>query len=98
MCSLLLRRRSPGVYTKAGARRRKTMTELEEFLADIVELANNNESRIDGTTKQVRRFLAENDIVFGVWQDPSKEYEADCHRRDHHTERVRTTPAILQNR
>jgi len=70
------------------------MTELEEFLADIVELANNNESRIDGTTKPVRRILAENDIVFGVWQDPSKEYEADQQdriRREttvrHHTRR-----------
>ena len=35
----------------------------------IVEAANSNERLMDGTTAPVERLLAQNDVVFAVWQD-----------------------------
>lgn len=39
----------------------------------ILDVANANEPRMDGTTAPVLQILAENDIVFAVWKDPRAE-------------------------
>jgi hypothetical protein len=41
-------------------------------LAELVELANANRDRMDGTTDAVKEIFAENDVVFGIWQDPEE--------------------------
>jgi hypothetical protein len=42
---------------------------LEEIKAHAVEMANANQSLMDGTTDPVRRLLATHDVVLAVWQD-----------------------------
>jgi hypothetical protein len=43
----------------------------------VVDLANRNEANMDGTMEPVRRIVAENDVVFAVWQEPEEEYGVD---------------------
>ena len=43
-----------------------------ELKRSLVELANANEARMDGTMGPVLELIAANDVVFGVWQDPSE--------------------------
>ena len=40
----------------------------------LVDLANRNEEKMDGTVDPVRRIVAEGDIVFAVWQEPEEQY------------------------
>lgn len=38
----------------------------------IVAMANEFRHRMDGTTEPIKEAMAENDIVFGVWQDATE--------------------------
>jgi hypothetical protein len=48
------------------------MYEDPEFLKRMVDKANGNECLMDGTTRPVKKIIAEADIVLGIWQDQSK--------------------------
>jgi hypothetical protein len=43
------------------------------FEGHIVNLANENTARLDGTMQAVEDILAENELVFAVWQDRTKD-------------------------
>ena len=45
-----------------------------ELKRSLVELANANEARMDGTMGPVLGLIAANDVVFGVWQDPAESH------------------------
>jgi hypothetical protein len=45
------------------------MQSFEALKKRIVNLANDNEAVMDGTMKPVLNILADNEIVFAVWQD-----------------------------
>jgi hypothetical protein len=49
---------------------------LSEFVADlkqlrinVVDMANANLGKLDGTTAPIREIIEGHDVVFGVWQD-----------------------------
>jgi hypothetical protein len=44
------------------------------FIEGLVDLANATAERMDGTTGPVIEIITENDVVFGVWQDPSERH------------------------
>ena len=43
-----------------------------EFIRGLVDMANANNARMDGTIRPVLELIAENDVVFGVWPDASE--------------------------
>jgi hypothetical protein len=50
------------------------MTNDAGFVRILVDLANRNEPIMDGAMEPVRRIVAEDDVVFAVWQDPNEQY------------------------
>src|SRR5689334_10163355 len=44
----------------------------EQIVRMAVDMANKNMVLMDGTTDPVKRIIAKNDIVFGVWQEPGR--------------------------
>ncbi len=43
-----------------------------DLVRQLVEWAEANEIQMDGTTDPVRRIIAANDVVWGVWNDPKE--------------------------
>ncbi len=43
-----------------------------DLVRQLVEWAEANEMQMDGTTDPVRRIIAANDVVWGVWNDPKE--------------------------
>lgn len=43
---------------------------INQFLQSLIEMANANQQLMDGTTTPVKKIIAENDVVLGVWSDP----------------------------
>ena len=41
-------------------------------LSKLLEMANQNEDKMDGTTAPVKELINGHEIVFGIWTDPSK--------------------------
>jgi hypothetical protein len=46
--------------------------DLTEFTRRLVEMANASEALMDGTMGPVLRIVADNEVVFGVWQDSAQ--------------------------
>jgi hypothetical protein len=42
------------------------------FIQLLVDMANANNARMDGTMRLVLELIAENDVVFGVWPESSE--------------------------
>jgi hypothetical protein len=53
---------------------KKSAAERMRLVRKLVDLANRNEAKMDGTMEPVRRIIAEGNVVFGVWQDRAEEY------------------------
>jgi hypothetical protein len=49
----------------------------EDFLRQLVEMANQNMELMDGTTEPIKRLFEAGEIVIGVWQDLSRPYGID---------------------
>jgi hypothetical protein len=62
------------------------------WLQEIVDKANENRDRMDGTTATVQRIIADVELVFGVWQDASKPLGVGLHVIKGHR-RLATLPA-----
>ncbi len=45
---------------------------MDDFKRRIVEAANRNDDRMDGTMGPVEAIIADNEIVFAVWQDAAE--------------------------
>jgi hypothetical protein len=52
-------------------------TGFAELVEDIVKMANCNAELNDGTTEPIKRIIADNDLVFAVWQNPSAPHCVD---------------------
>jgi hypothetical protein len=52
-----------------------TMADVDSVVAlkrRAVEMANANNDEMDGTMERVKRIIADNDVVFAVWQDQTE--------------------------
>jgi len=62
--------------TKRRRKRGLPPGEAEALAADLkrrlVELANVNDAAMDGTMGSVLEIIADNEVVYGVWQDPTE--------------------------
>jgi hypothetical protein len=45
-----------------------------QLLEQLVDMANANNERMDGTTRPVLEIVAANDLVFGIWDDPKEQH------------------------
>ena len=63
------RRRKRGLPTKTTTEVKALAAELKQ---QLVELADANEERMDGTTEPVLEIIADSDVVYGVWPDSSE--------------------------
>lgn len=52
-------------------------TEQENFVRRLIDIANETKGRLDDTTGPIKEIFAENDIVFGIWNDTAKPYGVD---------------------
>jgi hypothetical protein len=43
---------------------------IDQFLQSLIAMSDANQQSMDGTTKPVQKIIDENDVVFGVWNDP----------------------------
>lgn len=50
---------------------------VREMITKIAHLANANRESLDGTTAPVKRIIAENELVFGIWTDPKEPLGVD---------------------
>jgi hypothetical protein len=57
-----------------GGKQPKEPKEFAAFLKTLVEIANKNAELNDGTTGPIKRIVADNDVVFAIWQDHSAPY------------------------
>jgi len=48
------------------------LTDPDDFNEILAKLANENSAAMDGTPRPVLDVLADNDIVFAIWQDPDR--------------------------
>jgi hypothetical protein len=75
---MMLRHSVPGFASSVAI-----MSDAKQMTADLmrrmVELANSNETLMDGTTKPVKRIIAEADVVFGIWPDATKPHGIDSY-------------------
>jgi hypothetical protein len=47
---------------------------MEDFMRQLVDMTNQNTTRLDGTTEPIKRMFEEGEIVIGVWQDSRRPY------------------------
>ena len=48
-----------------------------QMISKIAAMANANRLSLDGTTAPVKRIIAENELVFGIWTDPKEPLGVD---------------------
>ena len=50
----------------------KKMIKRDALKMLMVDLANANDAKMDGTMEPVERIIADNDVVFALWQDETE--------------------------